>query len=744
MKNVLRWFLVATLAATLGLVGCSGDDGSNGANGTNGLSAYEIAVNNGFTGTETEWIASSEGVQPESCAICHDSKSIHDTALVGNETVFTGSVTNQVVNADGSASMTFNVQENGANYTGGFKDAATQGAYSANAYVATLTAGEWVQGASLTIASTSSSTGFSVNATNGPLLVETDAANGNYTFNFPAGSAVSGQVNRLVFYARVYRDTNGDHANDHDDYRSFLNLEVDDVPATLATKDLVSNDACFQCHFKGNYIAHGGRTDEMFCVVCHNPDYMNSRSTPAPEAIMVNMIHGIHNSEANGGYSLIGGEAISYPQSMSNCATCHKTPDQLAAATDEANFKPSLCQSCHGGADKAFSINNLPFPSDSVKAFHSGYTEATNCQGCHSTAAGIAPILSRIHDGYDKVKELGKDIAYYTPEVTANGSTVTIVWGAYKISDSTPYNVTNLDPAAGPVFLGDPADRKLADGTYTSQGVRILVGAYGWGTNDIAAYDDVSKKADLLANTTYDAATGKATTTVTLSKVVPADISATRGVVGIIGIPQINGEDASVKSVTADFNFDNTTVTPSDDIANNSGCNTCHDNILMHEGDSHGHTTVGEVKACKICHNPSGASGHFAQQSKSFKDYVHLLHAGQPAAGETEGIAYPGNLRNCAACHDADKYAVPDQTKSLGGVVSGFYDATTGKLSGKNNITGPAAIACGGCHKAILFEEGGEDAVTAFNAHTKTMGYRVSTDVLSFQDLIDSVFNLLK
>ena len=346
--------------------------------------------------------------------------------------------------------------------------------------------------------------------------------------------------------------------------------------------------------------------------------------------------------------------------------------------------------------------------------------------------------------------------------MTVDGNTVTIVWGAYQVSTGTAYNVLNLDSAAGPVFLGDPADRKLADGTYTSQGARILVGAYGWGTNDIAAYDDVSKKADVLANSTYDAATGKATTTVTLSKVVPADVSATRGVVGIIGIPQINGEDASVKSVTADFNFDNSTVPPSDDIANNAGCNTCHDNILMHEGDSHGHTTVGEVKACKICHNPSGASGHFAQQSKSFKDYVHLLHAGQPAVGETEGIdeivelrflavelglalaGSSGNLRNCAACHDADKYAVPAQSKSLGGVVSGFVDPATGKLSGLNNTTGPAAIACGGCHRAMLFEEGGDDAVTSFNAHTKVNGYRVSTDLISFKDIIDSVFNLLK
>lgn len=53
-------------ASTFGLMACkgaSGEKGENGKDGTNGKSAYEIAVDNGFTGSEQEWLASLKGEQ---------------------------------------------------------------------------------------------------------------------------------------------------------------------------------------------------------------------------------------------------------------------------------------------------------------------------------------------------------------------------------------------------------------------------------------------------------------------------------------------------------------------------------------------------------------------------------------------------------------------------------------------------------------------------------------------------------
>ena len=41
--------------------GDTGEKGADGANGVNGKSAYQIAVDNGFSGTESEWLASLKG-----------------------------------------------------------------------------------------------------------------------------------------------------------------------------------------------------------------------------------------------------------------------------------------------------------------------------------------------------------------------------------------------------------------------------------------------------------------------------------------------------------------------------------------------------------------------------------------------------------------------------------------------------------------------------------------------------------
>ncbi len=49
-----------------GINGKDGADGRNGTDGKGGLSAYEIALNNGFVGTESEWLASLKGKDGDS------------------------------------------------------------------------------------------------------------------------------------------------------------------------------------------------------------------------------------------------------------------------------------------------------------------------------------------------------------------------------------------------------------------------------------------------------------------------------------------------------------------------------------------------------------------------------------------------------------------------------------------------------------------------------------------------------
>lgn len=57
------------------LKGEKGEDGSQGADGADGKSAYQVAVDNGFIGTESDWLASLQGEQGE------DGKSAYEVAV---------------------------------------------------------------------------------------------------------------------------------------------------------------------------------------------------------------------------------------------------------------------------------------------------------------------------------------------------------------------------------------------------------------------------------------------------------------------------------------------------------------------------------------------------------------------------------------------------------------------------------------------------------------------------------------
>src|SRR5690606_20222970 len=49
------------LTSLQGTNGIDGADGQDGVDGIDGLSVYQIALNNGFVGTEAEWLASLQG-----------------------------------------------------------------------------------------------------------------------------------------------------------------------------------------------------------------------------------------------------------------------------------------------------------------------------------------------------------------------------------------------------------------------------------------------------------------------------------------------------------------------------------------------------------------------------------------------------------------------------------------------------------------------------------------------------------
>ncbi|MCA8975063.1 MAG: hypothetical protein KDC98_10095, partial [Planctomycetes bacterium] len=173
-------------------------------------------------------------------------------------------------------------------------------------------------------------------------------------------------------------------------------------------------------------------------------------------------------------------------------------------------------------------------------------------------------------------------------------------------------------------------------------------------------------------------------------------------------------------------------------------CNTCHEGLAT---TFHSAERGGNVVVCRMCHVATSGGSHLELQSRSIDSYVHAIHSFQlfdpgdidysdpVAAFEAEehvAHQFPNFTRlNCEACHvDATStrvpYNVPDQSKSMPGVLSGT-DAVAGRNIGSipSMVTGPAARACGGCHRANYINDDNAGGLAAFMEHTRTNGFAV-------------------
>jgi OmcA/MtrC family decaheme c-type cytochrome len=172
------------------------------------------------------------------------------------------------------------------------------------------------------------------------------------------------------------------------------------------------------------------------------------------------------------------------------------------------------------------------------------------------------------------------------------------------------------------------------------------------------------------------------------------------------------------------------------------GCNSCHDQLAttFHSGNRGGNIVV-----CRMCHVVTSGGSHLEGQSRSIDSYAHAVHRFQAFDVDEVDFTDPVEAKhyeehisflfpdfatvNCMACHNAGKFNVPDQSKSMPGVLSatdeipGVIPATTPEV-----VTGPAARACGACHRAQFIKENDAGGFTAFNQHTKDFGYRVEND----------------
>jgi Outer membrane cytochrome MtrC/MtrF-like, domains II/IV len=730
----LKWlkvFLVAgCLVLPLVMAGCSGDDGSNGAAG---LSAYQIAVNNGFTGTEQEWLASldptnptsaANNVQPESCSTCHNgtvartgtSHQDQYNGLFQQGVVVVDPASITYANDGTNDTITFNMTKNGVAYDCTTADALNIGFSQYDAATRSFTA---PSGSRINLKGTVTYLGAGVCQS-----VKAQTSLGDLS----ATNGVIAVYGRDLTEPVEFEGTHLALAK-----TPFGSLKVEGTVDYASDANVTGCEKCHQVpYYKHGYIigdASGNHTQDFWtCKVCHidngpghdqswqisvdNPQrwaeiFNGSALTTAEQtqyAYNTRLMNDVHMSHAM---------EFPYPQSMRNCATCHE--GKLTQTLSDANFVLETCKSCHpitGGTDTADASGNFAVDTRDmalktiwanlgVSSFHvdaSGNVTATPCNNCHKDAAagGIGKTFSQIHTGYDP---LIYDTAgnRYSTGITAQIDSVTQTGNVLDIQFSATgtvggLNATDITPTVQVAFYGyDTKDFLVSNHSRDTNGNRM---EFTLGSADNVLFTTVANNPGSWEVKMDMAAYGA---TPSLPDMIAAGTIKRAEVAVLPALKNAAGDTVGLDAPSMTFNLTTGTTEPdyyqgtsalvsvSGDTAidpnykGTKGCNSCHDQLAttFHSGNRGGNIVV-----CRMCHVVTSGGSHLEGQSRSIDSYVHAIHTFQ--AFNIDGIDFTDPVEAALYAQDTE-FLFPDfgvvnceachtQTRAVDAGARGAYD----------------------------------------------------------------------
>jgi OmcA/MtrC family decaheme c-type cytochrome len=503
-------------------------------------------------------------------------------------------------------------------------------------------------------------------------------------------------------YRYVYGSTLPAGYNPSDTYRVATYVDRDDgtvgnavfdfVPSGargLVTRDIVTTQACNQCH--DPLAEHGGRRQEVgLCVVCHTDQTVDPETGNNVE--FRQMIHKIHRGEdlSNQPYRVVGFRqslhdysTVVFPQDARNCTTCH----QGGVDSDNWRTRPSrtACSSCHDEVNFATGEN------------HQGIVQMNDdqCSTCHPAEemTDIDLSIPGVHTNpYKSVQNPRLTLAITDIVDLMPGMQPEV---RFTITNSSgPVNITNLDRVAI-VFAGPTTDYSQLisiDHRFTIQGggargtlVTHAVGDYSYLPDGyMIPFDAMGTwSVGMEARTRELLIRGELTRLGANNPV--ADVDVTFGVLGM-GNP-----------------------VPRRTVVETASCNVCHNDFRIH-GDLRT-----EVPYCTMCHNPVATDeGQRPDvdpvmnppETISFPVLIHKIHRGEDLMGDytvfgfgrnphdyTE-VRFPGDLRNCAKCHSDDSQLLPVPRGARTRVIN-IAGVTVPQ---DHAILTPTTAACTACH----------------------------------------------
>lgn len=462
------------------------------------------------------------------------------------------------------------------------------------------------------------------------------------------------------------------------DKNYFANLELDFRPDAQAVKDTwgtLTEASCLFCHDRagGTFGFHGGsRSDVKLCILCHSPQTIDPDTGNSVD--MPNLVHKIHMGNKLPGqkFVIIGNSQsvhdyseVTFPQDQRNCTSCH-TP--TATQANNWNLFPSrvACGACH---------NDVNFATGEKHA-GGAQLDDTKCSTCH------VPQGDREYDASVK----GAHTVPYESKAL-KGLKAEIV----SVDQASPgkkpvvtFKVTNGD--------GTPLDPK----TFGSN-LNVILGGP---TVEYALKSPFRERAD---GATFNGTLA----TYTMTNAIPADATGTwafslearRTVVLAEGTPKAfnytEGANNPIKYVALTGD-----TTPRRTVVQQANCLRCHERIAFHGGQRI------VLEECVICHNPNSddvvrrPATAGKPESVAFGRMIHRLHTGIDLQNDFtiygfgnvpvnfNEITYPGDRRNCVACHTSGSFNLPPPKGTLPINTQRDFFAPQG----------PGTASCLGCH----------------------------------------------
>ncbi|TFG71843.1 MAG: hypothetical protein E4H27_03780 [Anaerolineales bacterium] len=540
----------------------------------------------------------------------------------------------------------------------------------------------------------------------------------------------------------------------------YIYARLDQDPAT----DFYTCKACHLDNGNGGHLEWQLLVEDPALAAAYFED--DSILTPEQEAqfayktTLMNDVHMSHAME------------FPYPQSMANCVTCHE--GKLDVVLADANLNVETCKSCHvvngsvamEGEETLYDTTGLAL----VNVLPEGHDLASDCTTCHGSGEDkFAPAFNQIHTGYDKV--------IYTADGT-------------KYSDSVVVSIDSASFADNQITVQFSATSDLEGIDVSAIQPTVMVGMYGWDTKDfivgpherlsddngdgaITSDDSRALEYEVGAEhpraTTVSADGGSWEVVFDMSNWADLIADGTVKRVELAVMPELVDADGvalalNAPSRTFDLggnDFDDTFYSPIVKVTD--GCNDCHEALAT---TFHSPDRGGNVVVCRMCHITKSGGSHLEMQSRSIDSYIHAVHSFQAFdigdvnfADPVEAMHYEHHINtpypkhaatDCESCHVEGAFNVPSQAASLPGLLSASdsvdsWDRNVSDVPAV--VVGPAARACGGCHRAELINEDLAGDLTMLNLHMTQGGYRVEAGEDAsgtLQSVIDQIMSLFK